>query len=80
MGKLLEAPCIKFVKYLEELFFGNEKSLIEYLDRKIEPTSFSALELVGYFGGIPQSRHEWSTNFKIVSEYHKKLQEAIAEH
>jgi len=73
IGVADEEPFKEFVLFLKELFKGNEKLLIEYLERKIEPINLSIFEHVEDFRGLPYSEPNLFNNLETILDLREKL-------
>jgi len=72
-----QASMLNFVLYLEDLFLGSEKLLKEFLERKINPTNLTIIELIEEFRGIPYVKERCFDNLRIFSILCLKIKNII---
>jgi hypothetical protein len=72
-GKSNEKSCQEFVKYLEKLFIGSEKLLIEFLDRNVQPTNLSIFDFVESYKELKGAKPKWFANLKILCNLYEKI-------
>ncbi|KAL7038126.1 hypothetical protein ACKWTF_009460 [Chironomus riparius] len=73
IGKAKEEPCRKFVRFLEDLFEGNEESLKELLERKVKRTNLSVLDFVEDFRGLSHYGQDWFANLEMFTDLYERV-------
>ena len=73
IGKSNENSCEEFVNYLEKLFIGNENLLLEFLDRKVNPTNLDIFEFIEDYKELEDSKSKWFINLKNLYNLYEKL-------
>jgi hypothetical protein len=73
IGKSNENSCKEFLGYLEKLFKGNEKMLVEFLEKNIQQTNLTIFDFIKEYKGLTGSKSKWFVNLKILYKFYEKI-------
>ncbi|KAL7014918.1 hypothetical protein ACKWTF_016194 [Chironomus riparius] len=73
IGKSNENSCRDFVNYLKKLFKGSDNLLLEFLDKKVQPTNLTIFEFIDDYKELVGSKSKWYGNLEILYNLYEIL-------